>query len=71
MMRTVLLQNQFNMKNNLKPYQARPLLKSITYWQSVVNGYSEPKRPLAYYYNKLRFYSQKDIDELIELSKYK
>lgn len=61
--------NFITMKHNKKPYQARPLLKSIRYWQSVVNGKISPKRPLAYYINKLKFYSQDDIDYLEAVSK--
>lgn len=58
-----------HMHHNRKPYQARALLKSIRYWQSVVQGRAEPKRPLSYYKNKLDYYTQTDIDYLINLSK--
>lgn len=54
-----------HMHHNRKPYQARVLLKSIRYWQSVVNGLEQPKRPLAYYKNKLNYYTQSDIDYLV------
>lgn len=51
-----------------KPYKARPLLKSIRYWQNVVNGEVSPKRPLAYYKNKLSFYTDADIKTLEKIS---
>lgn len=57
-----------HMHHNRKPYQARPLLKSIRYWQSVVNGVVEPKRPLAYYKNKLAYFTKIDIDYLKKLT---
>lgn len=57
-----------HMHHNRKPYQARPLLKSIKYWQSVVNGTLAAKRPLAYYKNKLSYYTKDDIDYLEKLS---
>ena len=50
--------------SRLKRYEARALMKSIEYWQSVVNGQQKPKRPLAYYVNKLAFYSDSDIQLL-------
>lgn len=56
------------MHHNRKPYQARTLLKSIRYWQSVVSGLESPKRPLAYYKNKLAYYTKIDIDYLTNLS---
>ena len=59
------------MRHDKKPYQARPLLKSIRYWQSVVNGVLPPKRPLAYYVNQLKWYTQDDIDYLEQVSKAK
>lgn len=55
-----------HMHRNKKAYQARVLLKSIRYWQSVVNGELEPKRPMAYYKNKLAYYHQSDIDYLVK-----
>lgn len=57
------------MHHNRKPYQARILLKSIRYWKSVVNGLQAPKRPLAYYKNKLSYYTKIDIQYLTELAK--
>jgi len=53
-----------HMHHNRKPYQARVLLKSISHWQSVVNGEVEPKRPIAYYKNKLSYYHPHDIEYL-------
>ncbi len=47
-----------------KPYQARVLLKSVRYWQAVVNGAIEPKKPMAYYQNRLKFYTDGDIAEM-------
>ena len=41
----------------LKPHSARILWKSICYWQSVVDGIEPPKRPLAYYQNKLKSFT--------------
>lgn len=52
-----------------KPYQARILLKSIRHWQSVVNGAMEPKRPMAYYVNKLDWYTDGDIVTLEKIAK--
>jgi hypothetical protein len=52
------------MRHDKKPYQARPLLRSIRYWQSVVNGENPPKRPMAYYVNQLKFYTEDDIKYL-------
>lgn len=57
-----------HMHHNRKPYQARPLLKSIRYWQAVVKGTLEAKRPLAYYKNRLSYYTKVDIDYLEKLS---
>jgi|SRR5215217_3218314 len=57
-----------HMHRNKKPYQARVLLKSIRYWQSIINGEVEPKRPLAYYENKLKYYHKSDIDYLVKLA---
>jgi hypothetical protein len=51
-----------------KPYEARAKLKSIRYWQSVVSGEVPPKRPLAYYKNKLEFYPQEKINHLEKLA---
>lgn len=56
------------MWRNKKPYQARVLLKSIRYWRSVINGDVEAKRPMAYYNNKLKHYTQSNIDYLEKLS---
>jgi hypothetical protein len=56
------------MHHNRKPYQARTLLKSIRYWQSVVNGAVSPKRPIAYYKNKLSYYTKIDIDYLEKIT---
>lgn len=53
-----------DMHRNKKPFQARRLLKSIKYWQSVVNGLTTPKRKLAYYKNKLSYYHKSDIEYL-------
>lgn len=55
-----------HMHRNKKPFQTRKLLKSIRYWQSVVNGLQSPKRPLAYYKNKLSYYHESDIKYLEE-----
>lgn len=57
------------MWHNKKPYQARVFLKSIRYWQSVANGSVPPKRKFAYYVNKLKFYTEADIEYLEEVAK--
>ncbi len=57
-----------NMHHNRKPYQARTLLKSIKYWQDVADGVLPAKRPIAYYKNKLSYYTQTDINYLKSLA---
>lgn len=54
---------------HIKPYEARAKLKSIYYWQKVVNGELPPKRPFAYYKNQLAFYKQEDIEHLESVAK--
>lgn len=56
------------MWHNKRPYQARTLLKSIRYWQSVANGDQPAKKPIAYYRNKLSYYTSRDIKYLENLS---
>jgi|ERR1700744_866161 len=51
-----------------KPYRARILLKSIRYWQKVVNGELPAKRPIAYYKNKLSWYTIGDISVLDKIA---
>lgn len=57
-----------NMHHNRKPYQARTLLKSINYWKDVISGNKTAKRPLAYYKNKLSYYTEIDIKYLSDTS---
>lgn len=57
------------MRYEKRPYQARQLLKSIRYWQSVVNGELPAKRRFAYYVNKLAWYTEADIAYLEEQAK--
>lgn len=52
------------MRHDKKPYQALVLLKSIRYWQSVVARKEPAKRRMAYYVNKLKWYSDRDIEYL-------
>ena len=54
---------------NIKPYAARAKLKSIYYWQKVVSGELPPKRPLVYYQNHLKFFSDEDIAHLEAVAK--
>lgn len=56
------------MWHNKKPYQARARLKSINFWQSVINGDLEPKKPMNYYKNKLSYYTESDIEYLKKLA---
>jgi hypothetical protein len=57
-----------HMHHNRKPYQARVLLKSIKYWQLVVGGKLQAKRPMAYYKNKLDYYTESDIIYLTQMA---
>ncbi len=50
--------------HNKKPGRARMLLKSIEFWQKVIAGEIEPKKPMAYYVNKLSWYKPHDIEYL-------
>jgi hypothetical protein len=51
---------------SMTPSQAKTKLKSIEYWQKVVNGDLPAEKPLAYYENKLKGWTTEKIQQLEE-----
>ncbi len=53
-------------------HEATKLLTSIRHWQSVVKGETPPGKPMVYYQNRLKRYTEEKIKELearVELHK--
>lgn len=53
---------------NYKPYEARVVLKSIRHWQNVIYKPELAKKPLAYYANRMKFWTPENIAKLNEIA---